>query len=330
MDIPEPDNYRNRKNNGSIATRGYNDELLNRIGSSVDSRNKYRSNVKLLDKDVRMGLNNEEVTTQSYQIYLKKYLRCVKGVDDNVKKVIEYLKAEGLYENTVIMYTGDQGFYLGEHNFIDKRWGYEEGMRMPFIVRYPKTIKAGSTTDAITENVDFAPTIVDFAGADIPDVMQGKSFKTILETGKEPNNWKKSAYYHYQLYMAHHFNPAHIGIRTKKYKLLLFYGATIKSDTPNTPPAWELYDLEKDPTEDNNIYNDPNYAKIVSSLKAELKALRETYKVDGSEFAYNNIIKEYWHYSKEDYKKAIKISSQAAEYLDNNDKKKRNIVKNRK
>ena len=329
VEIPEPDNYRDRKNNGSIATRGYNDELIDRIGSSVSNRNKLRNNVSYINKELRNKLNEEEITTESYQTYLKKYLRCVKGVDDNVKKVVEYLKANGLYDNTVIIYTGDQGFYLGEHDFIDKRWGYEEGMRMPFIVRYPKTIKAGSRSEAITENVDFAPTILDFAGVKTPQQMQGKSFKHILETGKEPKDWKKGAYYHYQLHLEHHLNPAHIGIRTKDYKLLLFYGAAIKSDTPTTPPAWELYDLKKDPTEDNNVYNNPKYAKITATLKDQLKQLRKTYKVDGPEFVYNSIIEEYWDYSAEDYKKAIQISTEAINHLDFFRENKR-MLKNKK
>ena len=323
--IPEPENYRDRKSNGSIATRGHNDELIRRIGSSVGPRNIYRTNLRLLKNK---NLTEDEIITQAYQTYLKKYLRCVKGVDDNVKRVIDYLKAEGLYDNTVVMYTGDQGFFLGEHDFIDKRWGYEEAMRMPFIIRYPKTIKKGSRSDAITENVDFAPTILDFAGIPTPQQMQGKSFKSILETGQEPENWKKAAYYHYQLHMAHHLNPAHIGIRTKDYKLLMFYGANIESDIPTTPPGWELYDLKNDPTEDNNIYDDPAYKEIVASLKSELKVLRNKYKVDGPEFKYNTIIEEYWDYSEEDYQKAIEISSRTVDYMDKAEQTKKYRNKN--
>ena len=311
VNIPEPDNYRDRKNNGSIATRGHNDELINFIGTSVDGRNQLRNNTSLIDRKLRRSISEKEITTKAYQVYLKKYLRCVKGVDDNIKRLIEYLKIEGLYDNTIIIYTGDQGFYLGEHNFIDKRWGYEEGMRMPFIIRYPGTIKAGTRSDAITENVDFAPTILDFAGAEIPNKMQGKSFKHILETGKEPKDWKQSAYYHYQLNMAHHLTPAHIGIRTKEYKLILFYGSNIKGVKPSTPPSWELYDLKKDPTEDNNVYDHPKYAKTIKNLKDKLKHLRRDYNIDGTEFACNKIINKYWDYTNEDYKDAIQISSEA-------------------
>ena len=129
--------------------------------------------------------------------------------------------------------------------------------------------------------------------------------------------------------MAHHLNPAHIGIRTKDYKLLLFYGSDIKSDTPTTPPAWELYDLKKDPTEDNNVYGNPVYAKITATLKDQLKQLRKTYKVDGPEFVYNSIIEEYWDYSAEDYKKAIQISTEAINHLDFFRENKR-MLKNKK
>lgn len=304
--IPEPENLRDRKNNGSIATRGYKNELIHRIGSSVSIRNKERYNhqvhkgTDLAGKDVS--------TSQTYQRFLKKYLRCVKGVDDNIARVIAYLKQEGIYDNTIIIYTSDQGYYLGEHDFFDKRWAYEEGMRMPFIIRYPKTIKKGSRSKATIENVDFAPTLLDFAGANIPKVMQGNSFKSIVESGKTPGNWDQSAYYHYPLHMAHHKVPAHIGIRTERYKLLFFYGTLEKKDRPDTPPGWELYDLKKDPTEDNNVYDKSAYKEVVVELKEKLKELRRKYKVDGAEFPYNKVINDYWEYTREDKAKAVLIS----------------------
>ena len=163
-DIPEPANMWDVQNNGSIATRGHNDELMPYIGTSVGRRNLRRnyaedSNTPWAAK-VDHSLNDVDIKRQTYQLYLKAYLRCVKGVDDNVARVIAYLKAEGLYDNTVIIYTGDQGFYLGEHDYIDKRWAYEQSMRMPLIVRYPPSIEAETRTDAIVENVDFAPTML--------------------------------------------------------------------------------------------------------------------------------------------------------------------------
>ncbi|VGO19624.1 sulfatase family protein [Pontiella sulfatireligans] len=317
VEIPEAANMWDRKKNGSIATRGVNDELLPYIGTSVGRRNLRRNyaedkNTPWADQ-MDLSKSDDEVKRQAYQLYMKAYLRCVKGVDDNLKRVIDYLKAEGLYDNTVIMYTGDQGFYLGEHDYIDKRWGYEEAMRMPFIVRYPKSIKANTRSDAIVENVDYAPTMLDFAGVPTPDYMQGRSFKPIIESGKEPDDWKKAAYYHYQMHMAHHDNPGHIAIRTKRYKLIFFYGTPMDSGTPDTPPAWELYDLKMDPSEDNNIYDNPEYAGIVAELKDELKTLRKEYKVDGPEFAYNKAINDYWDYDEEDRAKAEAISHSVIE-----------------
>jgi len=326
VDIPEPENLRDRKNNGSIATRGYKDELTKYIGSSVSNRNVLRNNISILRGT---NISKEEATTsQIYQRFLKKYLRCVKGVDDNIARVIDYLKETGAYDNTIIIYTADQGYYLGEHDFMDKRWAYEEGMRMPFIIRYPKTIKKGSRSKAIVENVDFAPTLLDFAGVATPSQMQGKSFRPILESGETPNDWKTSAYYHYYLHLAHHHNPAHIGIRTDDYKSLLLYGAPEKEGKmPHTPAAWELYDLKKDPTEDNNVYNNPKYKKVVMKLKSELKQLRANYKDNNDALYYNKIIEEYWDYSPEDYQKAIAISAKAVtslpKALDKKSKKKK-------
>lgn len=206
------------------------------------------------------------------------------------------------------MYTGDQGFWLGEHDYMDKRWAYEESMRMPFIVRYPKSVKNGRS-EAIVENIDYAPTMLDFAGVATPDYMHGQSFKTVLETGKEPADAKQAAYYHYWMHMAHHDNPAHIAIRTKRYKLILFYGAGWKGETePDTPPGWELYDLKNDPTEDNNVYDNPEYAGVIETLKEQLKARRAELGEDDPKFALNQVIDEYWNYDNEARAKAIKIS----------------------
>ncbi|MHC4657044.1 MAG: sulfatase/phosphatase domain-containing protein, partial [Planctomycetota bacterium] len=245
---------------------------------------------------------------QAYQTYLKKFLRCVKGVDDNLKRVIDYLEEEGICDNTVIMYTGDQGFMLGEHDYQDKRWAYEESMRMPFIVRYPKTIKADTRTDAIVENVDFGPTMLDFAGVATPQYMHGRSFKSILETGREPPDAKQAAYYHYWMHMAHHDNPAHIAVRTKRYKLIMFYGTGRNKSTPQTPPGWELYDMKNDPYEMNNLYDDPKYKGIIAQLKQQLKALRSRYGEDDPKFAFNKVIEEFWDYDEVDRLKAIEIS----------------------
>lgn len=308
--IPEPDNMRDRKNHGSIATRGYNDELVPYIGTSIGRRNPRRNYTKTgaWAKGLDQSKSDAEIIGDAYQGYLKAYLRCVKGVDDNLKRVVDYLKAEGLYDNTLIIYTGDQGFWLGEHDYMDKRWAYEESMRMPFIVRYPKGVKVGRS-DAIVENIDYAPTMLDFAGVETPDYMQGRSFKPILETGKEPAGWKDAAYFHYWMHMAHHDNPAHIAIRTKRYKLILFYGTGWKGKTqPDTPPAWELYDLKLDPTEDNNVYDNPEYTDVIEKLKKQLKARRAELGEDDPKFVLNRVIDEYWDYGEKERAKAIQIS----------------------
>lgn len=306
VDIPEPENLWDNKNNGSIATRGHKDELLRYIGTSIGRRNIRRNYTKNWAKDP--ALSDDEAKRQAYQTYLKKFLRCVKGVDDNLKRVIDYLKEEGICDNTVIMYTGDQGFMLGEHDYQDKRWAYEESLRMPFIVRYPKTIKAGTRTDAIVENVDFGPTMLDFAGAATPQYMHGRSFKSILETRREPRDWKQAAYYHYWMHMAHHDNPAHIAIRTKRYKLIMFYGTSQNKSMPKTPPGWELYDLKNDPYEMNNLYDDPKYKGIIAQLKQQLKTLRSRYGEDDPKFAFNKVIDEFWDYDESARLKAIEIS----------------------
>jgi len=161
VEIPEPTSMYYNANNGSIATRGENDELIPDIGSSIGHRNIIRN--MGMHMDIDQEIPDPEYTHLAYQEYLKRYLRCVKGLDDNVKRLFDFLENQGLMDNTIIIYTGDQGFMLGEHDYIDKRWMYEESLRMPFLVRYPGTIKAGTKTDAIINNTDFAPTIIELA-----------------------------------------------------------------------------------------------------------------------------------------------------------------------
>ncbi|WP_405295573.1 sulfatase [Algibacter sp. Ld11] len=326
-EIPEPESLYDNANNGSIGTRGENDSLIHVIGSSVSKRNTIRNmGMRLWSKQYTKnnnpdfdsteidGLNDKDYTHATYQEYLKRYLRCVKGVDDNVARLIKYLKAEGLYENTIIVYTGDQGFMLGEHDYIDKRWMYEESLRMPFFVRYPEKIKPGTRTDAIINNTDFAPTLIEMAGGTPPEQMQGHSFKSILKTGKEPEDWQQSSYYRYWMHMAHaHANPAHFGIRTKQYKLIFFYGKYwVDTKDPNatwnkkswgnrfdldTPAAWEFYDLSVDPKEMNNAYSDPKYKDIIADLKKQMIAKRkELNEDDGEKYPHiQKVIDEHWN-----------------------------------
>ncbi len=285
--MPEPASLWNNVAHGSVATRGHNDSMRDTIGSSIGRRSVIRDMGRDLEMNIPDSVSDHDYKRLAYQEYMKRYLRCVKGVDDNVGRLFAYLEKEGLMDNTIIMYTGDQGFMLGEHDYIDKRWMYEESMRMPFMVRYPKAIKAGTTTEAIANNVDFAPTIIDMAGGKVPDYMQGDSFKEILyNDGIEPKDWKQSTYYRYWMHMGHnHNNPGHFGIRTKDYKLIFFYAEDFRENRAKakwnlcvgtkTPVAWELYDLKRDPNEMQNVYGRPEYAEITKKLKAELKQMRE-------------------------------------------------------
>ena len=295
-DIPEPTNLYNQPGPkfGSIATRGRNDSLVGTIGSTISPQKTKRNLTRYYRRKIqkatgRKDLTDKELTHHAYQLYVKEYLRCVKGIDDNLKRIMDYLKSHNLLDNTVIVYTSDQGMLLGEHDYIDKRWMYEESIRMPLIVHYPRMIPKAARCDWLINNTDFAPTLLDLAGVRRPDYMQGHSFASALAGAKEPGSWRKGTYYRYWMHMAHgHNNPGHFGIRTKKYKLIFFYGCDF-TDTHNgrriekhggnryyrnTPPAWELYDLEKDPHEMHNRYADPEYRQIVQSLKAELKKLR--------------------------------------------------------
>jgi arylsulfatase A-like enzyme len=203
-----------------------------------------------------------------YERFIKDYLRCIASVDANVGRVLDYLDASGLAKDTLVFYTSDQGFFLGDHCWFDKRFMYEESLRMPLLVRYPRQIKPGSVSDDMVLNLDFAPTFLDFAGVPVPGDMQGESFRKILQ-GKTPSNWRTSMYYHYFEYPCVHKVRRHYGIRTKRYKLIHFYYDF---------DEWELYDLEKDAREMKNVLNDPAYAGVVTKLKGELKRLRIKYK----------------------------------------------------
>jgi len=214
------------------------------------------------------NLQGKDLVRWKYQRYMKDYLRCIASVDDSVGQVLDYLDQSGLAGNTIVIYASDQGFYLGEHGWFDKRFMYEESLQMPLVVRYPKEIKAGSVNRDIVMNLDFAETFLDYAGARVPDDMQGRSLRPLLQ-GQTPPDWRKSMYYHYYEYPAVHSVKRHYGIRTERYKLIHFY---------NDIDEWEFYDLKSDPDEMHNVYNDPAYADTVKELTAELKQLRAKYK----------------------------------------------------
>ena len=311
VEVPYPDSLFTQGGHGSIATRGDHDELIHYIGFSVGRRNVLHNE---MSKDARdPQLSDEEALKKSYQDYLKRYLRAARSNDDNLRRVTDYLRTDGILDDTVISYTSDQGMWLGEHDYADKRWMYEESMRMPFIVRYPRAVKAGSRTDALVNNTDFAPTILDFAGVATPSFMHGRSFRGILETGKPPAGWRDATYYRYWMHLATTYNPAHFGIRTKQYKLIFFYGINYRGDGGiQTPPGWEFYDLEKDPEEMNNAYGDPSYAAIIADLKRRLLALREQYgETDKNYPAIQAIIDRHWNTTGASRAEAVRISHEA-------------------
>ena len=199
---------------------------------------------------------------------MKDYLRCIASVDDNLGRVLEYLDESGLAKNTVVIYTSDQGFYLGDHGWFDKRWMYRESLVNAFLVRWPGAVAPGSTCDDLCQNLDYAPTMLEIAGVAVPANMQGVSLEGLLKGGK-PRKWRKSIYYHYYEFPGAHSVRRHYGVRTDRYKLMYFYNLK----------EWELYDLQKDPSELKSVHADPAYAAVVKELTAELERLRKQYKV---------------------------------------------------
>ena len=212
----------------------------------------------------------------NYQSFIKNYLRCVAAIDDNVGRLLDYLDEVGLAENTIVIYTADHGFFLGDHGWYDKRLMYEESIRIPFLIRFPQAIKPGISSDKMVLNVDFAPTLLDYAGLEIPSDMQGRSLRPVL-AGNPPTDWRTSMYYRYWMHLAHFNISAHYGIRTERYKLIHYYGEALGSagaiDEPREP-EWELFDLAQDPHEMNNLYHDPAYADTIETLNVELDSLR--------------------------------------------------------
>lgn len=214
------------------------------------------------------GKTEQEAREWVYQKYMKNYLRCIASVDDNVGRVLDYLDETGLTANTIVVYTSDQGFFLGDHGLYDKRFMYEHSLRMPFLMKYPKAIKPASTTEAMVLNIDFLPTLLDYAEVPIPENIQGVSFKSIAN-GAGPKNWRTAMYYRF--YEEGFGVGPHEGIRTQKYKLIHFlYG----------DKGWELYDLEKDPDELVNVYKDQKYQIITKKLLSEMNALEKKYKFE--------------------------------------------------
>ncbi len=289
VDIPEPatfnDDYRNRSSAATEATMRI-DRNLNRSDIKYPlpppdlkgpELGKWNGTV---DTELEVTINGqpkkltgEALKKWKYQRYIKDYLRCIASVDDNVGRLLDYLDQAGLKENTIIIYTSDQGFFLGDHNWYDKRFMYEESLRMPFLIRYPGKVKAGSVNDGMILNVDFAPTFLEYAGLSIPADIQGRSIVPLLR-GEKPKDWRTSMYYRYYHYPQDHRVQPHHGIRTERYKLIYF----------NKINEWELFDLQKDPHELRSVYADAAYGETVAKLKTELYRLKKELK-DDDQFA---------------------------------------------
>ena len=218
-------------------------------------------------------LTGEALARWKYQRYMQDYLATVQSVDDNIGRLLAYLDSAGLARNTIVIYTSDQGFFLGDHGLFDKRFMYEESLRMPFLVRYPGHIKAGTVSESMILNVDFAPTLMEYAGLKIPADIQGRSFAPVLR-GEKPKDWRSAMYYRYYHYPQDHRVQPHYGLRTERYKLIYF----------NKIDQWELFDLGKDPHELKNVFADPAYASTLRKLKDELHRLKREMK-DEDQFA---------------------------------------------
>jgi arylsulfatase A-like enzyme len=266
--IPEPanlyDHYEHRSKAAANATL--------KVGENMT-----QTDVK---RPIPPDLKGDALRKWAYQYYMRDYLACIQSVDDNVGRLLDYVDSEGIAQNTVVIYTSDQGFFLGDHGYFDKRFMYEESLRMPFLLRYPRMVKPGTKNSDIVLNLDFPETFLDLAGGRATPDMQGRSFKKILE-GKTPGDWRQSMYYRYWMHLADHGVPAHYGVRTKQWKLIYYYGKALGSTgaiDKDTEPEWELFDMRKDPHEMNNLYADPQYRKVVEQLKGELYRLRKQYR----------------------------------------------------
>lgn len=233
--------------------------------------------LRLIDKDTAEVFTfetQEQYNHFKFQRYMQRYLRTIAAVDESVGRILDHLDAHGLAEDTLVIYTSDQGFFLGEHGWFDKRFMYEESFQMPFLVRYPREIAAGSVCADIVCNVDFAPTFLDVAGVVQPSYMQGRSFRALLQ-GRTPSDWEQLAYHRYWMHRdATHNAYAHYGVRNQRYKLIHWYNQGLglpETQAGGEPPEWELFDCQQDPLELINCHADPRYAQVVAEMTARLE-----------------------------------------------------------
>lgn len=245
------------------------DSYLNMIGR-LDSRDRARYDAfyDSLAVDFRARhLTGNALAEFKFQRYMRDYAKVVKSLDDNVGRVLDYLRAAGLLDSTLVVYTSDQGFYMGEHGWFDKRFMYEESLNTPLVMRLPEGLKARGDIDEMVQNIDYAPTFLELAGAPVPADIQGRSLLPLLR-GEHPKDWRKAVYYHYYEYPAEHSVKRHYGVRNERYKLIHFY---------EDIDQWELYDLQADPQELHNLYGKPGMEKVTRQLRKQLRQLQEEY-----------------------------------------------------
>lgn len=271
------------------------DELARRMTYASENPGKFWTSYPGLPFSTK-GLDSIQARKKIYQKFVKDFMKCGAAIDENIGRLLDYLEESGEAENTVVIYTADQGYFLGEHGFFDKRMFYEESLRMPFVIRYPKEIKGGSRIDDIILNIDFPSLFADYAGLENPDFMQGKSFRQNL-MGNTPENWRKSMYYRY---WAHAPNrPGHFGIRNERYKLIFFNGQHLNmpgAKKETSEPGWEFFDLQTDPNENQNSYDNPEYAAIIKEMKEELIKLRSEVGDTDEKFPeMREVIENYWN-----------------------------------
>lgn len=277
--MPEPDGLYNFY--PEETTRTFEGQVLEILGRRFEENPQRYSD--RADEFSLAGLNKREARSKIYQKFVKDFLRSGAAIDENIGRLLDYLDSQNLAENTIAIYTSDQGYFMGESGLFDKRIMYEESMRMPFVIRYPGTLKAGSKNSDIILNTDFAPMLLDFAGVERPEFMQGRSFRANLQD-QTPSDWRQEMYYRYWMHQKH--RPAHMGIRTKRYKLIWFYGQPLRDVYGETPtqPAWEFYDLQEDPKELINLYEDPAYEEQIKELTNRLMERKKD--MDDSDKAY--------------------------------------------
>lgn len=265
-----PEDYEKQTGSGGLGKIAEEPRTYYLDQMNAEQRKAWRAHYDRISEEFEQAdLSGKELTKWKYQRYMRDYLGCIKSVDDNVGRLLDYLDRKNLDDNTIVIYTSDQGFYTGEHGWYDKRFMYEESLSMPLLMRYPAEIEASQVKEDIVLNLDFAPTILDYAEVDIPADMQGRSLQPLLMDGKS-TDWRKSMYYHYYEYPhGWHLVKKHYGVRTHRYKLIHFY---------DDVDIWEFYDLEKDPHELHNDYSDPAYADVIKKLKKELRRLQKKYK----------------------------------------------------